>query len=54
MDSLAADSMRREESLFEDLLTGRTGVGGLYDGWRRLLATARGERFRAAHGADRL
>jgi hypothetical protein len=31
------------------LVSGRAGVGGVYDGWRRLGAWVRGERFRAEH-----
>ena len=35
---------------FVTLQTGRLGVGGIYDQWRRLKALARGETFDAAHG----
>lgn len=51
MDALAADAMTKEAARFVTLLEGRSGVGGLYDRWRRLRAWSRGERFEAAHGA---
>ena len=53
MDSLARDAVLRDPSPFRDLLRGQSGVGGVYDLWRRGRALARGERFRAAHMPDR-
>jgi 1-acyl-sn-glycerol-3-phosphate acyltransferase len=50
-DALAAEAGRRDPSLFQLLVRGRAGVGGVYDGWRRLAAWLRGRRFRADHGA---
>ena len=49
MDCLAEASASRDPSRFETLLHGRTGVGGVYDGWRRLQAWGRGEEFDPAH-----
>ena len=49
-DALAAEAMRRDPRLFETIVRGRAGVGGVYDCWRRLRAWSRGERFRAEHG----
>jgi 1-acyl-sn-glycerol-3-phosphate acyltransferase len=50
-DALAAESMRRDPQLFETIVHGRAGIGGVYDSWRRVSAWARGERFRPEHGA---
>jgi 1-acyl-sn-glycerol-3-phosphate acyltransferase len=50
MDALAGESMTRDPTLFRPLLQGTTGVGGLYDLWRRLRSWAGGRRFDAAHG----
>lgn len=53
MDSLTADALLRDPSPFRDLLRGQSGVGGVYDLWRRGRALLRGERFRAEHMPDR-
>ncbi len=53
MDALAALSMERRADAFLPLLEGRSGVGGVYDLWRRGRAWARGERFDPAHGDHR-
>lgn len=53
LDSLAALAMKRDPSAFETLLLGRSGVGGIYDAWRRMLASVRGDSFDASHGGDR-
>ncbi len=50
MDALAREAMTRDPALFRPLLEGEAGVGGLYDGWRRLRAWVGGRRFDAAHG----
>jgi 1-acyl-sn-glycerol-3-phosphate acyltransferase len=50
LDRLSLDVRSRDPARFESLLEGRAGVGGVYDGWRRLAALARGERYDAAHG----
>jgi phytoene desaturase len=52
MDALAAAACRRDPDLFEVLLGGKVGVGGVYDLWRRLKAWLHGQRFEAAHGTD--
>ena len=49
LDGLNAEAMTRDPSKFTTLLDGRTGVGGLYDHWRRIKAWLRGQRFHAAH-----
>jgi len=53
MDRLAEDALSRDASRFEILLAGRAGVGGVYDGWRRLKAWRRGEKFDPAHAPGR-
>lgn len=50
LDRLSADVRSREPERFESLLEGRSGVGGVYDVWRRLKAALRGEAFDPAHG----
>ncbi len=51
MDVLAEDSIGRNASRFRVIVSGKAGVGGVYDVWRRFKANLRGERFRAEHGA---
>ena len=51
MDALAADAATRDPSRFETLIAGRTQINPIYDAWRRLLATMRGQRFDPAHRA---
>jgi 1-acyl-sn-glycerol-3-phosphate acyltransferase len=53
MDRLAADSAARDPARFVPVLEGRAGIGGVYDGWRRLAALARGRRFDPAHRSER-
>jgi 1-acyl-sn-glycerol-3-phosphate acyltransferase len=50
MDALSADAVSRDPTRFEPLIRGAAGIGGIYDLWRRAVATARGERFRPQHG----
>lgn len=50
MDALAADVMARDPARFETVLRGRSGVGGIYDLFRRARAAVRGERFEPEHG----
>lgn len=52
MDELGRESMGRDANAFTTILSGRAGVGGVYDWWRRLKATARGKPFDASHGGD--
>ena len=49
MDALALESMERNPALFHPLVRGGTGVGGIYDLWRRARAWAGGERFDPSH-----
>ncbi len=48
-DALAAKAMRRDPEAFEILVSGKAGVGGVYDWWRRLKSWLRGRRFDPAH-----
>jgi 1-acyl-sn-glycerol-3-phosphate acyltransferase len=50
MDGLAAESMRRDASLFEPLMRGAAGVGGIYDLWRQTVALVTGRPFQREHG----
>ncbi len=49
MDALAVDARSREADRFITLHGGKVGVGGVYDGWRRLNAWMRGQPFEPAH-----
>ena len=52
MDALAAASMRRDPALFQHVLRGSAGVGGIYDLYRRSRALAAGRRFDPTHGGQ--
>lgn len=53
LDALNAEAMRRDPTAFTELLSGKTGVGGVYDTWRRLKSWARGRAFDPSHGEGR-
>lgn len=50
-NALARESQARDAAAFETILAGRAGIGGVYDGWRKLRARWRGETFHAEHGS---
>lgn len=50
LDALNAETASRDPAKFATLLDGRSGVGGVYDVWRRLKAWARGRKFDPSHG----
>jgi 1-acyl-sn-glycerol-3-phosphate acyltransferase len=52
-DALAGEAVARDEALFEVMIRGKAGIGGVYDCWRRLKAWIGGKRFEAEHGAIR-
>ncbi len=52
MDALAAESATRDPALFQPLVRGGAGVGGIYDSWRWLRATAAGRRFDPSHEGE--
>lgn len=49
LDALSAEVIRRDPAAFTVLLSGKTGVGGAYDQWRRLKSWLRGRTFDPAH-----
>ena len=51
LDGLNAETMTRDPAKFTAVVSGRTGVGGVYDLWRRAKASARGQRFDPSHAA---
>lgn len=48
-DVLAEEAASRETLLFQDLIKGKAGVGGVFDCWRRLKAWMTGKRFQVEH-----
>jgi len=52
LDVLNTETMSREPSRFQTIIKGRTGIGGMYDLWRRTMSWARGRRFDPSHGDD--
>lgn len=53
LDRLGEDVKSRDPARFRILLEGRAGVGGLYDGWRRLTSALRGRIFDPSHEGRR-
>jgi len=51
-DRLAADAISRDDSRFDTLVRGRSGVGGMYDRWRRISSWVHGEQFTSEHRAN--
>ena len=51
MDGLAEQAITRDPDMFDVILKGRVGIGGVYDAWRRAKSAARGEKFVPDHGA---
>lgn len=51
MDALAGEAIARDGAAFETLISGASGVGGVYDAWGRAKALLAGRRFEASHGA---
>lgn len=51
LDQLNAEAISRDPARFTTLLSGRAGVGGMYDRWRRFKAWLRNERFDPSHEA---
>ncbi|WP_201859779.1 lysophospholipid acyltransferase family protein [Microvirga soli] len=49
LDRLSADVQSRDPARFRAMLEGRAGVGGIYDQWRRMMATVRGRAFDPSH-----
>lgn len=53
MDALCAESSTRDPHLFQALVRGKVGVGGIYDLFRRTGAWLRGRRFDPRHEPTR-
>ena len=53
LDHLETLALERNPSAFSTLLLGRSGVTGIYDWWRRLIAKLQGTTFDASHGGGR-
>jgi 1-acyl-sn-glycerol-3-phosphate acyltransferase len=49
LDRLSDDVKARDPARFRAVLEGRAGIGGVYDGWRRLISILRGRSFDASH-----
>ena len=49
VDQLSADVQTRDPTRFQIVLAGHSGIGGVYDRWRRLVATVRGRAFDPSH-----
>ncbi len=49
LEDLAMEARRRNPAAFVTLVGGSSGVGGIYDTWRRLGAGIRGESFHPEH-----
>lgn len=52
LDRLSADVVARDPERFQNLAAGAKGIGGLYDGWRRLAAWRAGRTFEPGHRAE--
>jgi 1-acyl-sn-glycerol-3-phosphate acyltransferase len=52
-DELAALAMQRDPALFTTVLSGRVGIGGVYQTWKRLLALISGRAYQGSHGSIR-
>jgi len=51
-ERLAADAISRDPARFVVVVQGQEGMGGVWQAWRRLRATLRGERFDPRHAQD--
>jgi 1-acyl-sn-glycerol-3-phosphate acyltransferase len=52
-DELAALAALRDPALFTTILTGRVGVGGVYESWKRLRARLSGRVYQGSHRSIR-
>lgn len=52
MDVLAREAIGREASAFTTISSGKVGVGGPYDWWRRMKGIVSGRRVSLGHGPD--
>jgi hypothetical protein len=52
-DELAALAKLRDPALFTTILSGRVGIGGVYEAWKRLLALLSGRVYQGSHASIR-
>jgi len=52
LDTLNMETMTRDPAKFTAIVSGKTGIGGVYDLWRRLKAWTRGQRFDPSHTTE--
>jgi 1-acyl-sn-glycerol-3-phosphate acyltransferase len=52
-DGLAALSKLRDPALFTTVLSGKVGISGVYDAWKRFLALLSGRVYQGSHGSIR-
>ncbi|MGC2398987.1 MAG: lysophospholipid acyltransferase family protein [Acidobacteriaceae bacterium] len=50
-DELAGLAKLRDGTRFETVLSGRVGVSGVYEGWKRLLSAVTGRAYQGSHGS---
>ncbi len=50
-DELAALAKLRDPARFETILSGRVGISGVYEAWKRLLALVTGRAYQGSHGS---
>lgn len=50
-DELAALAKLRDPARFETILSGRVGVSGVYEAWKRFLALITGHTYQGSHGS---
>ncbi len=50
-DELAAMAKLRDPARFETILSGRVGISGVYEAWKRLLALLTGRAYQGSHGS---
>jgi hypothetical protein len=49
-DELATLAGLRDPARFETILSGRVGVSGVYEGWKRFLGLVTGRTYEGSHG----
>ena len=52
-DELAALAKLRDPARFETILSGRVGISGVYEAWKRLVALLTGRVYQGSHGSIR-
>lgn len=53
LDALSNAAIARDASAFSTILSGKSGIGGVYDVWRRAKALLTGSTFHPEHGETR-